>query len=104
MPRGAARRLEKKMTQAVVLRVKFPEGRSPEEGQALLNDVVIPTAKSQIGFKNGTWLHDGKGNGMGIIVFDTVENASAAQSVLKPPVGTGPELISCDLYEVGGQA
>ena len=92
------------MTQAIVMRVKFSEGQSPEEGQAMLNDVVMPMAKSQNGFTNGTWLHDGKGNGMGVIVFDTAENAAAAQDVLKPPAGIGPELVSSDLYEVGGQA
>jgi hypothetical protein len=41
---------------------------------------------------------------MGVIVFDTAENAAAAQEVLKPPAGAGPELISCDLYEVGVRA
>ena len=92
------------MTQAVVMQVRFAEGQSPEEGQAMLKDVVIPMAKSQAGFQNGTWLHDGKGQGMGVIVFDSAENAAAAQDVLKPPAGVGPTLISSDLYEVGGQA
>ncbi len=92
------------MAQAVVMRVRFSEGQSPEEGQAMLNDIVIPLAKSQAGFKDGTWLHDGKGHGMGVVVFDTMENAAAAQDVLKPPPGAGPELISSEVYEVAGQA
>jgi hypothetical protein len=89
---------------AVVMQVKLPEGVSPEDDLAMLNDFVIPLAKAQVGFKNGTWARDGKGRGMGVIVFDTAENAKAAQDALKPPAGAGPELISSDLYEVGAQA
>ena len=93
------------MAHAVVMRVKFREGQTPEDGQRMLEDVVIPMAKSQSGFQSGTWLHDGKGHGMGVIVFDTAESAESAQDALKPPLGgPGPELISSDLYEVGGQA
>ena len=93
------------MAHAVVMRVKFREGGTPEDGQRMLEEVVIPMAKSQTGFNNGTWLHDGKGNGMGVIVFETAENAESARDALKPPPGgPGPELVSSDLYEVGGQA
>jgi len=42
-------------------------------------------AKSQPGFKDGTWMHDGKGNGMGVVVFAAPEVAEAAQGNLKPP-------------------
>ena len=69
----------------------------------MLEEVVIPLARSQAGFENGTWLHDGKGNGMGVIVFATAEHAESAQSALRPPPG-GPELVSIELHEVGGQA
>ena len=89
---------------AVVMHVKLPEGVSPEDDLAMLNDFVVPLAKSQAGFRNGTWARDDKGHGMGVIVFDTAENAAAAQDVLKPPAGAGPELISSELYEVGAQA
>jgi len=89
---------------AVVMHVKLPEGVSPEDDIAMLRDFVVPLAKAQAGFKNGTWARNGKGHGMGVIVFDTAENAAAAQDVLKPPGGQGPELISSDLYEMGGQA
>jgi hypothetical protein len=41
--------------------------------------------------------------GMGIVVFDTAQNASAAQSALKPPPG-GPVLISNTVYEVAAEA
>jgi hypothetical protein len=89
---------------AVVMHVKLPEGISPEDDLAILSDFVVPLAKAQAGFKNGTWARDGKGHGIGMIVFDTTENAAAAQDVLRPPAGQGPELISSDLYEVGAQA
>jgi hypothetical protein len=89
---------------AVVMHVKLPEGVSPEDDLAMLDDFVVPLAKAQAGFKNGTWARDGKGHGMGVIVFDTAENAAAAQDALRPPAAGGVELISSDLYEVGAQA
>ena len=91
------------MAHAIVMQVKLPQERSPDDAQRMLEEVVIPLAKSQVGFENGTWLHDGKGSGMGVIVFATAENAESAQAVLKPPPG-GPEMVSSELYEVGGQA
>ena len=91
------------MAHAVVMKVKLPQDGSPDDAQRMLEEIVIPLAKSQAGFKNGTWLHDGKGNGMGVIVFATAENAESAQGALKPPPG-GPQLVSSELYEVGGQA
>ena len=69
----------------------------------MLEEFVIPLAKSQAGFKNGAWLHDGKGSGLGVIVFATAENAESAQGALKPPPGR-PQLVSSEPYEVGGQA
>jgi hypothetical protein len=85
------------------MQVKLPQDGGPDDNQNMLEEIVIPLAKSQEGFTNGTWLHDGKGGGMGVIVFATAANAESAQGVLKPPPG-GPELISSQLYEVGGQA
>jgi hypothetical protein len=92
-----------KMAHAVVMQVKLPQDGNPDDAQRMLEEIVVPLAKSQAGFKNGTWLHDGKGTGRGVIVFDTAENAESAQSVLKPPPG-GPELVSSEIYEVGAQA
>lgn len=79
------------MNHALVMHVTFRTGESPEDGKRMLEEVVIPLARSQAGFKNGTWLHDGKGGGLGVIVFATQENAESAQGVLKPPPG-GPQL------------
>jgi hypothetical protein len=85
------------------MHVKLPQDGSPDDSQRMLEEIVIPLAKSQEGFMNGTWLHDGKGNGMGVVVFDTADHAASAQGTLKPPPG-GPELVSSELHEVGGQA
>jgi hypothetical protein len=95
--------MEDRMAKAVVMHVKLPAGATHEDDQAMLNELVIPMAKSLAGLKNGTWVHDGDRNGIGVIVFDSEENATAAQDVLKPPSG-GPEPLSSDLYQVGGQA
>jgi hypothetical protein len=51
---------------------------------------------------NGTWAREGKGNGIGVIIFATAENATTAQDVVKPPAGQ--ELVPSDLYEVGARA
>ena len=91
------------MAHALVLHVKLPQEGSPEDAQQMLDEVVVPLAKSQVGFKNGTWLHDGAGNGMGVIVFATAEDAKAAGDTLKPPPG-GPQLVSSAVHEVGAQA
>jgi len=90
------------MDHAVVMRVKLPGDVSDKDTQAMLDEIVVPLAKSQPGFKNGSWMHDGP-DGMGVIVFDSAENAAAAADVLKPPAG-GPQLVSSSVYEVRAEA
>ncbi|MDQ1747152.1 MAG: hypothetical protein QOD07_1415 [Frankiaceae bacterium] len=90
------------MAHAVVLRVKLPGTGDTAEGLQMLNEVVVPQAKSQPGFQRGAWMNN-DGNGLGVVIFDTEENAQAAKDVLKPPPG-GPELVSADVYEVGAEA
>ena len=90
------------MAHAVVVQVLLPEGGEPEEGIRMLNEQVIPNAKAQAGFQRGIWMSEGV-NGMGIIVFDTAENAATAQEALKPPPG-GPQLVSSTVYLVGAEA
>ena len=91
------------MAYAVVMHVKLPEQGDDEEGLKMLTEIVVPHAKSQEGFQNGTWVNDRTGDGMGIVVFATEEQAKAAQEALKPPPG-GPELVSSEIYAVGAQA
>ena len=90
------------MAHAVVVQVQLPDGGRTEEGMRMLNDVVVPQAKSHEGFQRGMWMHNGA-NGMGVIVFDTAEHAGAAQSALKPPPG-GPALVSSVVFEIDVEA
>jgi hypothetical protein len=88
---------------AVVIQVKFAEDGDREEGLRMLNERVVPNAKSQPGFQRGSWLWDNGTNGMGVVVFDTEDNATAAQENLKLPPG-GPQLVSLAVYEVSAEA
>ncbi len=90
------------MDHAVVMKVKLPEADTPDAGITMLREIVIPLAKSQSGFKSGKWMHDGL-DGMGVIVFDSADNAAAAMEAMKPPTG-GPQLVSTAVYEVSGEA
>lgn len=90
------------MAHAVLMQVKLKEDVRSEEGRRMLEEMVIPHAKSQAGFQSGVWVNTGSA-GTGIVVFYTMENAQAAQEALKPPP-EGPELVSCVVAEVGGQA
>jgi hypothetical protein len=91
------------MSHAVVINVNLPVDGTPEEGLKMLNEMVIPQARSQEGFQNGTWMND-HGKGMGVVVFDTEEHADAAQKNLRPPVGIPTTFVSSSVYEVGAQA
>jgi len=88
------------MSDAVVMQVKLVG--TPEDADKMLHEIVVPTAKAQPGFQSGIWLHDGAGNGMGVITFASAEEAEAAKGVLTPPPG-GPELISANVWTVGAQ-
>lgn len=90
------------MTHAVVVQVKLPEDGRSEEGRRMLDEVVVPNAKSQPGFKSGIWMNNGE-DGRAVVVFDSEEQARSALNVLKPPPG-GPTLISSEVYEVVVQA
>ena len=90
------------MSHAVVLQVKLSHA-SPEEAESMLKELVVPMAKAQPGFEKGIWMRSADNNGLGVVVFDTAENAETAASALKPPPG-GPELISSTVYEVGAEA
>jgi len=90
------------MDHAVVMRVKLPVDVGDDDSQVMLNEIVVPLAKSQSGFKSGTWMHDGP-DGIGVVIFDSAENAAAAAEVLKPPSG-GPQLVSSSVYEVRAKA
>ena len=46
----------------------------------MLSEGLIPAAKSLPGFESGVWVRAGR-KGMGTIVFDTEDNAAAAEPV-----------------------
>jgi hypothetical protein len=89
------------MSYAVVLQVQLA-GRDPEDDK-MLTELVVPNAKAQAGFQKGIWMRSATNAGLGVVVFDTEESATAAQEALKPPPG-GPELISSIVYEGGAEA
>lgn len=91
------------MSHAVVINVDLPSQGTPEDGLKMLNEVVIPQAKSQEGFQSGTWMND-HGKGLGVVLFDTEQHATDAQKNLKPPADTPTTFVSSSVYEVGAQA
>jgi len=90
------------MAYAVVMQVTLSEGGTGDEGRRMLEETVVPHAKTQSGFQRGIWMRNGA-NGMGIVTFDTEDNARAALEQLKPPPG-GPTLVSSEVFEVGAEA
>jgi hypothetical protein len=78
-----------------------------DEAQQLLQEFVIPTAKSQPGFMRGVWLRSKDGShGRGVVAFDTEEQANAAAELAKqgPPEGSPATPRSIEVYEVVGEA
>jgi hypothetical protein len=92
------------MAFAVKFEVTLPES-TPEEDQKMLEEGVVPMAKAQAGFMNGVWMRkvSNPGEGVGVVVFATEQQAKDASEALRPPPG-GPEVRSVDLYEVGAIA
>jgi hypothetical protein len=89
------------MSYAVVVRVSLPDVQ-PEYGMPMLINEIVPRAKALPGFQKGTWCSK-EDEGVGFIVFDTVENALSAREAVKPPPA-GPTLRSIDVYEVNAEA
>ena len=85
------------MAHAIVMQVNLVG--DPEEGLKMLDEVVIPTAKSQTGFQRGTWMNNAARTGTVVIVFDTEEHAAAAVDAVQPPPG-GPTVINCAVFEI----
>lgn len=90
------------MAHALVMKVKFAEAWDPDQ-MKMLDEVVVPLAKSQAGFKHGSWMHDENLNGIGVIVFASEAEAEAAKGALIPPPG-GPALVSSTVFEVAAEA
>ena len=86
-----------KVAHAVVMQVNLVGDAA--EGVKMLDDVVIPGAKSQPGFQRGMWMHSEAMTGTGVMVFDTADHATAAMDALQPPPG-GPTVINCAVFEI----
>ena len=93
------------MAHAFVAHVAL-EGRTAEEGQRLLNERIVPAVKQHPGFQRGLWLRSRDGStGMGIIVFDTEENAQAwrdGMAAVRP--AEAPPITGSEIFEVSVQA
>ena len=93
------------MAHALVSTVNL-EGRSPEEAEKLLNERIIPMVKGLPGFDRGVWLRTVDGSkGMGIVVFDSEDNAASARQgmdAMRP--AEAPEITSAETYVVTGLA
>jgi hypothetical protein len=62
--------------------------RTGGEGQAMLDDEVVPRAKAAPGFVRGLWFGDGR-EGEGVLVFDNREHAEEMAAHVSAPEG-GP--------------
>jgi hypothetical protein len=83
---------------AVLLQVVIDPNSDIEHRHSILNQFVIPAAKSLPGFLRGTWMNDGSGVGTCIAIFDTEANAKAAVTALTPE--GGPPVIGVGIHEV----
>ena len=69
-----------------------------------LTEGLIPMAKSQPGFQSGVWARSER-RGIGTIVFDTEENATAAKAAIEAGrPADSPKIVDSGIYEVMGQA
>ena len=89
---------------AVMFQVTLPQA-TPEEDQKMLEDAIVPAAKSQDGFVRGIWMRKTADSsfGVGIVVFDSEQQAKDASVALRPPPG-GPAVNSVEIFEVGALA
>ena len=91
------------MSHAFVAEVEFADD-DVDGSRRLLNEGLIPAAKSLPGFQSGVWVRLGR-KGMGTIVFDTEDNAAKAQATLNETrPAEAPKVTQSGIYEVMGQA
>ena len=90
------------MTHAVAITVKIETDSDIAHRRTILDDSVIPEVKELPGFQKATWMNDGAGTGLCIVIFDTEEHAKAAVTPLTP--SNGPAVITSDIYEVEVEA
>ena len=71
-----------------------------------LHSRVIPGMRQAPGFVRGTWSADREaGRGIGVVTFDTRENAEAAKKFMESQtMPSGVTLETAAIYEVQGEA
>jgi hypothetical protein len=87
------------MKHAVVIQVKIDPDSDVAHRHAILNDYVIPNVKVLPGFRSASWMNNGVGTGMCIVVFDTESCAKAAVTPLTPQ--DSPDVISSGILPGG---
>jgi hypothetical protein len=90
------------MTHAVAVTVKIEADSDITHRRKILDDSIIPEVTELPGFQKATWMNDGAGTGLCIVVFDTEEHAQAAVTPLTPP--NGPAVFTTGIYEVEAEA
>jgi hypothetical protein len=84
---------------AVVAKVELPEGETIDQGRETLNTLVIPGIKQSPGFVSAIFLSPPTGReGLGVVVFNTQEDANNAKENFRTPPGVTP--ISIEVREV----
>jgi hypothetical protein len=91
----------------VINEVEIDASRN-EEAEKLLNELVVPRAKSLVGFRRGTWLRSLDGTqGRGVLLFESEQTARAAADEIRsqgPPPDAPVTPRSIAVYEVLAEA
>ena len=91
------------MPYAFITEVEFTDD-DLDASRKMLNEGLIPAAKSLPGFQSGVWTRAGR-RGIGTIIFDSEDNAKAGQATLdKNRPAEAPRVTQSGIYEVMGQA
>lgn len=91
------------MPYAFIAHVEFTDD-DLDASRRLLNEGLIPVAKSLPGFQSGVWARAGR-TGIGTIIFDTEDNASAGQATLNENrPANAPTITQSGIYEVMAEA
>ena len=91
----------------IVIDVNVDTNREEEEARNMLNNMVVPRAKTHQGIVAGYWLRDMDGEiPRTIQVYDTEANARITADRIRsqgPPPGGPVTLVSVSIYEVIAQ-
>jgi hypothetical protein len=83
---------------AVLIQVAIEPDSDRSHRHSILNDFVIPEAKTLPGFQKGTWMNNGAGIGTCLLVFKTEADA---RSALAPMTAEGgPPILNVGVYEI----